>query len=279
MLTFDEPNADDNFNHLSEIVPSSQLHRIDGVKGWDAAHKAAAEASNTERFILVDGDAKVYPKFWSQVLRLSPAYEKGVLSFCARNVVNELCYGYGGLKIWTREFVRKMQTHENSTDPLTAFEFCWLPDYYHFATCWNETLINASPKQAFRAGFREVFKLISPMGVLTRFEQLSYGSQRKLAQWLMLGLDAENGEYCVQGAQIAYRLALHEGVPLIDKVNDYAALDEMFEEYGRFGTYWDSSTIQFDPLEPDASRAVKSFIRTPRKEFLNPLAQCAWDTE
>ena len=53
-LTYDEPQADDFWAQIRANVPWAK--RVNGIKGSDAAHKAAALASDTERFILIDGD-------------------------------------------------------------------------------------------------------------------------------------------------------------------------------------------------------------------------------
>ena len=48
-LTYDEPNREENWIKIQNMVPWAT--RVDGVKGSDAAHKAAASASSTDRFI------------------------------------------------------------------------------------------------------------------------------------------------------------------------------------------------------------------------------------
>ena len=53
-LSYDEPQKEDFWIQIKNLVPWAK--RVDGVKGSDSAHKAAAELSNTERFILIDGD-------------------------------------------------------------------------------------------------------------------------------------------------------------------------------------------------------------------------------
>ena len=53
-LSYDEPQKEEFWVKIKNMVPWAR--RVDGVKGSDAAHKAAAEASYTERFILIDGD-------------------------------------------------------------------------------------------------------------------------------------------------------------------------------------------------------------------------------
>ena len=60
-LSYDEPNAEKNFADLKRKVPWAK--RVHGVYGFDAAHKACAEASDTERFITVDGDTIIEQDF------------------------------------------------------------------------------------------------------------------------------------------------------------------------------------------------------------------------
>ena len=74
--------------------------RVDGVQGSDAAHKAAAEASDTERFILIDGDNLPYPEFFDITLNIEDKYSD-CISSKAVNEINGLMYGNGGLSCWT----------------------------------------------------------------------------------------------------------------------------------------------------------------------------------
>ena len=53
-LSYDEPQKEEFWVKIRNMVPWAK--RVDNVKGSDAAHKAAAAASDTERFILIDGD-------------------------------------------------------------------------------------------------------------------------------------------------------------------------------------------------------------------------------
>ena len=48
-LSYDEPNAEKNYADLLSKVPWAK--RVHGVKGSDAAHKACAELSTTDRFV------------------------------------------------------------------------------------------------------------------------------------------------------------------------------------------------------------------------------------
>ena len=46
-LSYDEPNADENFQYLLDNHPNAEnVHRVHGVKGFDAAHKEAGRVAN-----------------------------------------------------------------------------------------------------------------------------------------------------------------------------------------------------------------------------------------
>ena len=130
-LSYDEPNAEENWADLKRKVPWAK--RVHGVEGSDAAHKACADLSDTKHFVTVDGDTIIDPKFMEVVLDLD---KLGIdddyqFSWCGKIDVNGLMYGNGSLKMWTKEFVKNMQTHENTdgTDK-TSIEFCYFDNYY-----------------------------------------------------------------------------------------------------------------------------------------------------
>ena len=51
-ISFDEPKCEENWADLLNKAPWAK--RVHGVKGFDAAHKACAEKSETDRFITID---------------------------------------------------------------------------------------------------------------------------------------------------------------------------------------------------------------------------------
>ena len=110
-LSYDEPNADKNYADLLTKVPWAK--RVHGVKGSDAAHKACAELSETDRFITVDGDNTIRQDFINQVLDFDEYKDlkNCVISWCGKNSINGLMYGNGGLKCWPKEYVLNMKTH------------------------------------------------------------------------------------------------------------------------------------------------------------------------
>ena len=146
-LTYDEPQREEFWVKIKNMVPWAK--RVDGVKGSDAAHKAAANASDTDRFILIDGDNLPDPAFFNQTLVLpNEEYQNAVFRWRARNHINGLMYGNGGLSSWTKEFVDNMQTHEASDGTTeTQVEFCFDPLYWAMHDCYSTTYPNASAFQ------------------------------------------------------------------------------------------------------------------------------------
>ena len=103
-LSYQEPEKEEFWVKIKNMVPWAK--RVDGVKGSDAAHKACAELSDTDRFVLIDGDNMPDPEFFNQTLELDAQSESAVFRWRARNHINGLMYGNGGLSCWTKEFVK-----------------------------------------------------------------------------------------------------------------------------------------------------------------------------
>ena len=202
-LTYDEKLKEEFWIQIQNMVPWAT--RVDGVKGSDVAHKAAADASTTDRFVLIDGDNIPDPSFFNLQLdaRINP---RGVLRYRARNNINGLMYGNGGLSVWHKDFVYNMKTHENSdgTDA-TAVEFCFHPDYWAMHDCYSTTYPDATAFQAWRAGFREGVKMCLDRGAKPGIEEFNKRvvsrNYDNLCIWQTVGADNENGFYAIYGAR------------------------------------------------------------------------------
>ena len=205
-LSYDEPRKEEFWTKIRNMVPWAK--RVDGVKGSDAAHKAAATASDTERFILIDGDNLPEESFFNQTLSFdAPDADRVVFRWRAKNNINGLMYGNGGLSSWTREFVMNMRTHE-ATDGRaeTEVEFCFDPLYWAMYDCYSTTYPDGSAYHAWRAGFREGVKMCLNRGVrpeLSEFKQLAH--QRNLDNltiWHNVGRDVEHGAWAIAGSRM-----------------------------------------------------------------------------
>lgn len=204
-LTYDEPKKEEFWIKVQNMVPWAR--RVDGVKGSDAAHKAAAEASTTDRFVLIDGDNIPDPDFFNLQLRLDHNNKDHVFRWKARNYINGLMYGNGGLSCWTKEFALNMKTHENTDGrDETVVEFCFDPKYQAMHDCYSTTYPNGTAFQAWRAGFREGVKMCLDRGKkpsLTEFEEKVHArNYDNLCIWQSIGRDVDNGWWAIYGARL-----------------------------------------------------------------------------
>ena len=214
-ISYDEPNAEENWADLLNKVPWAK--RVHGVKGFDAAHKTCAEQSETDRFITVDGDNIVMDEFFENTLDFPEKDHDGndisesIFSWNAKNLLNGLVYGNGGLKCWPKEYTLGINTHEAATDG-EGMEFCWKLNYIQMNDIFSEVHQTASPFQAFRAGFREGVKLSLDQG--TRVpphifqDKIWYGNFNRLNVWCNIGTDVENGWWAIYGARLGCQMTV-----------------------------------------------------------------------
>jgi hypothetical protein len=230
-LTYDEPQREEFWVQIKNMIPWAQ--RVDGVHGSDSAHKAAASASATERFVLIDGDNIPSEQFFNLTLEFpAPEYEHAVFRWRARNHINGLMYGNGGLSSWTREFVNTMRTHE-ATDGRaeTQVEFCFDPLYWAMHDCYSTTYPNGSAFHAWRAGFREGVKMCLNKGAkpsLQEFQQrVHHRNLDHLTIWHNVGRDAEHGIWAIAGSRMGtYMTMLTEWN--YRQVQDFSALEDLW---------------------------------------------------
>jgi len=232
-LSYDEPQKEEFWLKIQDMVPWAK--RVDGVHGSDAAHKAAADASDTERFILIDGDNMPSPEFFNITLEITQSNKNAQFRWRARNWVNGLYYGNGGMSSWTRTFVKNMKTHENTDgSDQTNIEFCFDPLYWPMHDCWSTTYINYTPRQAWRAGFREGVKMCTRNGVppKNRADFLTHvwpRNLRNMSIWQSIGRDVENGFYAILGARLGTHYMMLNSSWVHTDVRDFHKLNALWE--------------------------------------------------
>lgn len=294
-LSYDEPNADQNYEDLKKKIPWAK--RVHGIKGSDAAHKACADLSETNRFIIIDGDNIVDKKFIEQQINFSDEEDLSncVISWAADNQINGLIYGNGGIKSWMKTTIYNMRTHENA-DPdnvHTQVDFCWDIKYLHMEGCFSKVYNNATPRQAWRAGFREGVKMALDRGVKTNvenFKKMHWKNLHRLYIWSMIGSDVENGLWAIYGARAGlFKTMLTDW----DYVN--------VRDFEWLNNYWDTKVLQninedniienieflgkqlitnldlpvaVSPLDPDQSKFFKTVYQNPAR-MSNMLLQRA----
>jgi hypothetical protein len=233
-LSYDEPRKEETWIKIQNMVPWTK--RVDGVKGSDAAHKAAADVSSTDRFVLIDGDNIPDTEFFNLQLTLDDANKDCVFRWKARNQINGLMYGNGGLSCWTKDFVYNMKTHEN-TDGSEAndVEFCFYPNYWAMYDCYSTTYPNATPFQAWRAGFREGVKMCLNRGkrpTLQEFEnKIVSRNYDNLCIWQTVGADVDNGFWSIYGARLGTWMTMLNKEWDYRQVQDFDALAELWKEF------------------------------------------------
>lgn len=231
-LSYDEPNKEENWVKIKNMVPWAM--RVDGVKGSDAAHKAAADAAITNRFILIDGDNIPDDNFFDLTLSIDDDNKDCVFRWRARNVINGLMYGNGGVSCWTKDFIYNMKTHENSDGTeANDVEFCFYPNYIAMYDCYGTTYPNATPFQAWRAGFREGVKMCLDRGSKPSISEFKHKVNNRnfdrLTIWQNVGRDVENGIWAILGARMGtYMLMLN---PTWDykEVQNFDALKAIYD--------------------------------------------------
>jgi len=211
-ISYDEDNADEHWANIQKKCP--WVKRVHGVYGSDAAHKTAAQISDTDRFITCDADTIIKPEFFDLSIPKEIAEDMTkTISWSSMNYVNGLIYGNGSLKCWTKPFVMKMKTHENSDQPKNKVEFCFEKGYIHSNKVSSITYPNGSPRQAWRSGFREGVKMTLNQGVKIPIKELKkqmyWKNIIRLLVWCSVGADVENGLWSIYGARLgAYKTNL-----------------------------------------------------------------------
>ncbi len=263
-LSFDEPNADQNFEHLSSEIPRAK--RVHGVKGFDAAHRRAGETAQTPHVVTIDADNVVQdPAFLNNKFAVSARDLGSVFSFSARNTLNGLEYGNGGVKIWPRDTLLSLRTHENAGRSEGAVDFCWTVPYYQVNRVLSEVWMTATPAQAFRGGFREGVKFNLADGVLayTAFPDLpraealprhiGASNYERLRVWCSVGADVPNGDWAIFGARLGCAMTALDNF-------DHA----LVADYRWFSEFWQTKVL---PTWGNAR--VRSRMKTKLGQRLN----------
>lgn len=278
-ISYDEPNAEELYADLCNKVPWAK--RVSGVKGFDSAHRACADASDTDFFITVDGDNKVHDGFLDVNIEIRDDQKDHAWSWSGRNHVNGLVYGNGGLKLWSKDFVYNMRSHENSDNDAAAVDFCWNERYHDEFGCYSTSMINGSPYQAFRSGFREGVKMSLDRGQKVSKSEFAdriwIHNLQKLCIWCSVGMDVENGAWAIYGARLGASMC---------NLTDWD--HKLIGDYDWFSSFWDemkgadpvesasregdklrtSLGLEIADLDADGSRFFKRIYINPNKKVL-----------
>ena len=212
-ISYNEPDADERYKRLLERYPNTK--RVHGVKGIHQAHIEAAKKCYTKMFWVIDGDADLLPEF-NLDHKVSEYDLDCVHVWRSRNPINDLVYGYGGVKLLPRRLTMKVDV--NSTDMTTSISdrFKAMP----FVS--NVTSFNTDEFSTWKSAFRECAKLSSK--VIDRQEEGE--TNERLKVWTTRA----HGRFCefaIRGARAGMEFGLSSGSDL-RLINDFDWLQERF---------------------------------------------------
>jgi hypothetical protein len=187
LISYQEPNADSNYSLLKERFPNAK--RIHGIKGIHQAHIAAAKKCFTKMFWIVDGDAQILDDFNFEY-EVDEWNLDTVHVWRSINPINDLVYGYGGVKLFPRRMTINMDLSKPDMTTSISNNFKTIP------VTSNITAFNTDEFSTWRSAFRECAKLSSK--IIDR--QNNEETQERLETWCTVGSDRKFGKWAISGA-------------------------------------------------------------------------------
>ena len=226
-ISYNEKNADENYKNLKSRFP--RVKRVHGVKGIQNAHIEAANLAETDMFWVVDADAIIedtftfeidYIPYYDRISRIN--LNKTVHVWSSRNPINDLVYGYGGVKLLPRRLTANMdiQNPDMTTSISDSFKI--------MSEISNVTGFNVDEFSTWRSAFRECAKLSSR--VIDR--NFDNENDERLYIWCNVGKDRPFGEYAINGARAGKQFGEeHIQDPAgLNSINDYEWLKNQFDQ-------------------------------------------------
>ena len=217
-ISYNEPNADANFEKLKARFPYA--HRVHGIKGIHQAHIAAAKKAFTKMFWVVDADAEILDTF-NFDHEVSKYDLECVHVWRSRNPINDLEYGYGGVKLLPKRLTQNMDVSTPDMTTSISSLFKAMPEVS------NITAFNTDPFNTWKSAFRECCKLASK----TIDRQDDIETQQRLDVWCTLNESAPYGAHAYMGAIAGKYFGLFwQNAPSeLLKINDFDWLKEQYE--------------------------------------------------
>ena len=217
-ISYQEPNADENYANLVKRFPRAK--RVHGVKGIHQAHIEAAKLCDTEMFWVVDGDAEVLDTFNFEFQ--VPKWQKdNVFVWRSRNPVNDLVYGYGGVKLFPRKETLNMDINKPDMTTSISGKFNAIEEIS------NVTAFNTGEFETWKSAFRECAKLSSK--IIDR--QNNEETEQRLETWCTVGEDRPYSSYALAGARAGREFGLSNRDDL-KLINDFDWLEKQFNAAG-----------------------------------------------
>jgi hypothetical protein len=250
MITYNELNGTENYNRLKDRF--TNVKRIHKVKGIHQAHIAAAEICETDMMWVVDGDAEIVEDFCFDYI--VPDNEKQFVHvWRSRNPINDLEYGYGGVKLLPTNMTRNMDL--SKPDMTTSIS----RHFKKMDKVSNYTRFNTDEFTTWRSAFRECCKLAS--SVIDRQKQQE--TDERLERWCSdYGKDRLFGEYAIKGANQGKEYG-------IENTGDYNALSKIND------FDWLLSVFNNEDVSNSINQKEKDFDKVNNIEFIHGLHEYA----
>ena len=218
-ISYNEPSADENYAALKNRFPTAK--RVHGVTGIHQAHIKAAKKCFTNMVWIVDADAIIVDDFNFNYTVPNHQLDH-VHVWRSQNPINDLVYGYGGIKLFPRKLTVDMDISKPDMTTSISTKFKAMPEVA------NITAFNTGEFETWKSAFRECTKLASK--VIDR--QKNEETDNRLHTWQTVGKDRPYGEFALRGAQAgsAYGTSSRGDVEALKKINNFEWLKEKFNE-------------------------------------------------
>ena len=216
-ISYNEPQADENFARLKARFPYAQ--RVQGIKGIHQAHIAAAKKAFTKMFWVVDADAQILDTF--NFDHVVSEYDlENVHVWRSMNPINDLEYGYGGVKLLPKSLTQNMDISKPDMTTSISSLFKAMPEIS------NITAFNVDAFNTWKSAFRECVKLSSK----TIDRQDDADTNYRLNVWCTRGIDRSFGREAIEGAVQGkqYGLENKDNNEALKMINDFDWLRERF---------------------------------------------------
>jgi hypothetical protein len=216
-ISYNEPQADENFARLKARFPYAQ--RVQGIKGIHQAHIAAAKKAFTKMFWVVDADAQILDTF--NFDHVVSEYDlENVHVWRSSNPINDLEYGYGGVKLLPKSLTQNMDISKPDMTTSISSLFKAMPEIS------NITAFNVDAFNTWKSAFRECVKLSSK----TIDRQDDTDTNYRLNVWCTRGIDRQFGREAIEGAVQGkqYGLENKDNNEALKMINDFDWLRERF---------------------------------------------------
>ena len=216
-ISYQEPNAEENYKKIKTRFPN--IKRIHGVKGIHQAHIKAAEICDTEMFWVVDGDAVIDDNF--NFDHQVASWDKDVVHvWRSLNPINDLVYGYGGVKLLPRKLTLAMDTTKPDMTTSISSKFKAVPETS------NITAFNTDPFNTWKSAFRECVKLSSK----TIQGQVDEETEQRLQTWTTQGRTRRFGDSAIRGAISGCDFGFRNRNNSVElaRINDFDWLEQEF---------------------------------------------------